>query len=47
MVGRGEEAEAWLLDLLRAERGRVDAFTVRLQFALCSNFRVTVQVASK
>ena len=40
MVGRGEEAEAWLLDLLRAARGRVDAFTVRLQFALCSNYRV-------
>ena len=39
MVGRGEEAEAWLLDLLRAARGRVDAFTVRLQFALCSNYR--------
>lgn len=39
MVGRGEEAEAWLIDLLRAARGKVDAFTVRLQFALCSNYR--------
>ncbi len=39
MVGRGEEAEAWLIDLLRAARGRVDAFSVRLQFALNSNYR--------
>lgn len=45
MVGRGEEAEAWLLDLLRAARGRVDAFTVRLQFALCSNYRVGGEMA--
>ncbi|MFO7631086.1 MAG: LuxR C-terminal-related transcriptional regulator [Caldilinea sp.] len=39
VVGRGEEAEAWLIDMLRAARGRVDALTVRLQFALCSNYR--------
>jgi len=36
MVGRGEEAESWLLDLLRAARGRVDAFTIRLRYALCT-----------
>ncbi len=41
MLGRGEEAEAWLIDLLRAERRGVDAFTVRLQFALCSNYRIS------
>ena len=41
MVGRGEEAEAWLLDLLRAARGRADAFTMRLQFALCTNYRAS------
>ncbi|MFN3332023.1 MAG: LuxR C-terminal-related transcriptional regulator, partial [Caldilinea sp.] len=39
MVGRGDEAEAWLTDLLRAARGRVDAFTMRLHFALCGNYR--------
>ena len=39
MVGRGEEAEAWLIDLQRAVRVRVDAFSVRLQLALCSNYR--------
>ncbi len=39
MVGRGEEAEAWLIDLQRAAHGRVDAFTIRLQFARCSNYR--------
>ncbi|MFO7635302.1 MAG: LuxR C-terminal-related transcriptional regulator, partial [Caldilinea sp.] len=39
MVGRGEEAETWLLDLLRAARGRVDAFTIRLRYALCTNYR--------
>jgi len=39
MVGRGEEAEAWLMDSLRAARRRVDAFTIRLQFALCTNYR--------
>jgi LuxR family maltose regulon positive regulatory protein len=39
MVGQGEEAEAWLFDLLRAARGRTDTFTARLQFALCTNYR--------
>ncbi|HHW87291.1 MAG TPA: hypothetical protein GX400_13915 [Chloroflexi bacterium] len=39
MVGRGEEAEAWLLDLLRAAHGRIDTYTIRLAFALCTNYR--------
>jgi LuxR family maltose regulon positive regulatory protein len=41
MVGRGREAEIWLNDLLRAARGRVDTFTIRLQFALCANYRAS------
>jgi LuxR family maltose regulon positive regulatory protein len=45
MVGRGEEAESWLLDLLRAARGRVDAFTIRLRYALCTNYRAGGELA--
>ncbi len=41
MAGRSEEAESWLLDLLRSAHGHVDAFTIRLQFALCTNYRMS------
>lgn len=40
MSGCSEEADGMLLDLLRAAQSRVDAFTIRLQFALCANYRM-------
>jgi LuxR family maltose regulon positive regulatory protein len=38
MLGRQEEAEAWLLAQLPAGADRVDAFSIRVLFALCANY---------
>jgi LuxR family maltose regulon positive regulatory protein len=42
--GRGDEAEQWLYDLLHTNYPRCDTFTLRLQFALCTNCRMRGQV---
>ena len=43
-IGRGDEAEQWLSDLLRANYQCCDTFTLRLQFALCTNCRMRGEV---